>query len=146
MPMIHETALNRKHEWKILVVNSVQTCGCRNQISFLFAWFRIPLRIHSITPGKASRTMPWIIAIHQSINPAFYPRPVLAFGYCSCLRLSVRPSVTKLARAIAHHPFKLGSPNLDHRCKKTFKVKFNFKVKIYPILSLSARKPITRSC
>ena len=24
--------------------------------------------------------------------PGFYPRPVLAFGYCRCLRLSVRPS------------------------------------------------------
>ena len=58
-----------------------------------------------------------------------------------------------LVRAITHHPFQLGSPNLDHRCKRpwlrslsfwgwltlTFKVKFNFKVKSYPILSLSAR-------
>ena len=56
----------------------------------------------------------------------FYPRPVLAFGYCRCLRLSfcvsVRPSVCLcgkhlLVRAITHHPFKLGSPNLYHRCK-----------------------------
>ena len=44
----------------------------------------------------------------------FYPRPVLAFGYCRCLR----QSVTKFVRAITHHPFKLGSPNLDHRCKR----------------------------
>ena len=82
----------------------------------------------------------------------FYPRPVLAFGYCRCLRLSVCPSVRMcgnhlLVRAITHHPFKLGSPNLHHRCKRpwlrsllfggwlilTFKVKFNFKVKSYPI-------------
>ena len=65
------------------------------------------------------------------------------------VRQSVRPSVTKFVRAITQHPFKLGSPNLDHRCKypycflgwltMTFNVKFNFKVKIYPILSLSAR-------
>ena len=53
----------------------------------------------------------------------FYPRPVLAFGYCRCLRLSVCPSVRVcgnhfLVRAITHHPFKLGSPNLDHRCKR----------------------------
>ena len=51
-----------------------------------------------------------------------YPRPVLAFGYCRCLRpsvrQSVRPSVTKFVRAITHHPFKLGSPNLEHRCKR----------------------------
>ena len=89
----------------------------------------------------------------------FYPRPVLAFGYCRCLRLSVCPSVRVcgnhlLVRTITHHPFTLGSPNLDHRCKRpwlrsllffwgwltlTFKVKFNFKVKIYPILSLSVQ-------
>ena len=56
-------------------------------------------------------------------NPNFYPRPVLAFGYCRCLRLSVCPSVRVcgnhlLVRAITRHPFKLGSPNLDHRCKR----------------------------
>ena len=89
-----------------------------------------------------------------------YPRPVLAFRYCRCLRLSVcvcvLPCVNhELVRAITHHPFQLGSPNLDHRFKRpwlrpllffflewltlTFKVKFNFKVKIYPILSLSMR-------
>ena len=53
----------------------------------------------------------------------FYPRPVLAFGYCRCLRLSVcvcvRPCVNhELVRAITHHPSQLGSPNLDHRCKR----------------------------
>ena len=97
-------------------------------------------------------------------NYHFYPRPVLAFGYCRCLRLSVCVSVCVcvnhvLVRAITHHPLKLGSPDLDHRCKRpwlrslsflgggggagggrltlTFKVKLNSKVKIYPILSLS---------
>ena len=34
------------------------------------------------------------------------------------VRPSVSPSVTKFVRAITHHPFKLGSPNLDHRCKR----------------------------
>ena len=48
----------------------------------------------------------------------FYPRPVLAFRYCRCLRLSVSPSVTKFVRAITHYPFKLGSPNLDQRYKR----------------------------
>ena len=53
----------------------------------------------------------------------FYRRPVLAFGYCRCLCLSVCPSVRVcgnhlLVHATAHHPFKLGSPNLDHRCKR----------------------------
>ena len=90
----------------------------------------------------------------------FYPRPDLGFGYCRCLRLCVCVSVCPcvcinhlLVRAITPNPFKLGSPNVDHRCKTpwkrsllflggastlTFKVKFNLKVKIYPILSLSA--------
>ena len=76
----------------------------------------------------------------------FNPRPALAFGYSRCLRLAVRPSVTKFVRAITDHPFKLGSPNLDHRCKRpwlrsvlfwgwltlTFKVKCNFKSKFTP--------------
>ena len=61
------------------------------------------------------------LSVCLSVTP-FYPRPVLAFGYCRCLRLSVRPSVspsiTKFVRAITHHPFELGSPNLDHRCKR----------------------------
>ena len=51
-----------------------------------------------------------------------YLRPVLAFGYCSCLSLSVRPSahpsVTKFVRAITHQLLKLGSPNFDQRCKR----------------------------
>ena len=48
----------------------------------------------------------------------YYQRPVLAFGYWRCLRLSVSPSVTKFVHAITHYPFKLGSPNLDPRCKR----------------------------
>ena len=52
-----------------------------------------------------------------------YPRPVLAFGYCRCLRLSVcvcvRPCVNhELVRAITHDPYQLGSPNLDRKCKR----------------------------
>ena len=50
----------------------------------------------------------------------FYPRPVMALGYCRCLRLSVCVSVCvcgnhELFRAITHHPFKLESPNLDQK-------------------------------
>ena len=36
----------------------------------------------------------------------------------ACVHPSVCLSVTKFVRAITHHPFKLGSPNLDHRCKR----------------------------
>ena len=43
----------------------------------------------------------------------------MAIGYCRCLRLSVRPCVNNLlVRAITRDPFKLGSPNLNHRCKR----------------------------
>ena len=59
--------------------------------------------------------------------PSYYPRPVLAFGYYRCLRLSVcvfvHPSICVcgkhlLVRAITHHPFKLRSPNLYQMCKR----------------------------
>ena len=71
---------------------------------------------------------------------------------CVSVCLSVRLCVNHLlVRAITRDLFKLGSPNFDQRCKRpwlrsllfwgqltlTFKVKFNFKVRIYPILSLS---------
>ena len=76
----------------------------------------------------------------------FWPSGIDFACVCPSLRQSVRPSVTMFVLAITHYPFKLGSPNLGHRCKSpllfmglialTFKVKFNFKVKIYPSLSL----------
>ena len=58
----------------------------------------------------------------------YYPRPVLAFGYCHRLCLWVCVSVClcvcvcvcinhELVRTITHRPFKLGSPSLDQRCK-----------------------------
>ena len=56
---------------------------------------------------------------------ASYPRPVLAFGYCRCLRLCVCVCLSVclcvnhlLVRAITRDLFKLGSPNLDQRCKR----------------------------
>ena len=36
----------------------------------------------------------------------------------ACVCQSVRPSVTKFVRAITHRPFQLGSPNINHRCKR----------------------------
>ena len=40
------------------------------------------------------------------------------FSLPTSVRPSVSPSVTKFVRAITHHPFKLGSPNCDHRRKR----------------------------
>ena len=55
----------------------------------------------------------------------FYPRPVLSFGYCRCLRLCVCVCVSVclcgnhlLVRAITRDTFELGSPNLNQRCKR----------------------------
>ena len=42
----------------------------------------------------------------------FYPRPVLAFGYCRCLRVSVNH---ELVCAITHQKFELESPNFDQK-------------------------------
>ena len=50
-------------------------------------------------------------------NYPFLPKASIGLRVLS-LPASVRPSVTKFVRAITHHPFKLGSPNLDHRCKR----------------------------
>ena len=92
-----------------------------------------------------------VSCVHQFLPEASFGLRVLSLPASVCV--CVRPCVNhQLGHAITHHPFKLGSPNLDHICKRpwlrsllfwgmmmtlTFKVKFNFKVKIYPILSLS---------
>ena len=51
----------------------------------------------------------------------FYPRPVLAYGYCCCLCLSVCPSMRQPSACLHHiitcNSFKLGPPNLDQKCK-----------------------------
>ena len=66
----------------------------------------------------------------------FYLSPVWASGYHCCFHLSVCPSINKFVCTMTHHLFKLGSPNLDQRCKRpwfwgwlalNFKVKFSFK-------------------
>ena len=69
----------------------------------------------------------WPLFNKQKLQTHFYPRPVLAFGYCRCLRVCVCICVCvcvsvnhEFVRAIIHQPFKLGSPNLDQRCKRTW--------------------------
>ena len=90
---------------------------------------------------------------HMGVKPFL---PEASFGLwvllspasvCVCVSLCVNHL---LVRAITRDPFKLELPNLDQRCKRpwlrsllfwgwltlTFKVKFNLKVKIYPIFEL----------
>ena len=89
----------------------------------------------------------FIISVFIQQIPILYPGEFLAFRYCRCLCLCVCPCVNhEIVCTITLDPFKLGSPNLDLRCKTpylrsllstlTFKVKFNFKFKFDPILSL----------
>ena len=54
--------------------------------------------------------------IQVRIPTSFYPRPILAFGYCVCARPSVCANHF-LVRVITQAPLQLGSPNLDQRCK-----------------------------
>ena len=89
-------------------------------------WF-ITMTVTFWWPGWGAMVY-WIVTADvgmlstRLVNFNFYPRPVLASGYCRCLRLSVcvsgRPSITKFVRTITHQPFKLGSPNLVQRCKR----------------------------
>ena len=68
--------------------------------------------------GTASSCIIWPCLAMPCHALSFYLRPVLAFGYCRCLRMCVCVSVNhELLRAIIHQPFKLGSPNLVQRSK-----------------------------
>ena len=67
----------------------------------------------------------WLVAWrHQAItwtNVDLLPEASFGLRVLSLpasVRLSVSPSVTEFVRAITHQPFKLGSPNLDQRCKR----------------------------
>ena len=87
----------------------------------------IPPSIHHGGARKvASHGMP--LRSIQLVFCGFYPRPVLAFGYCRCLRVCVCVCVYvcvcvcvsvnhELVQVIIHQPFKLGSPNLVQRSK-----------------------------
>ena len=81
----------------------------------------------------------------------FWPSGIVITCVCGSVCVCVCVCINhELVRSITHHPVKLGSPNLDQRCKTPwfgsllfwgwstliFKVKFNLKVKFYLILSL----------
>ena len=56
------------------------------------------------------------VQVEKCRQVRFYPRPVLASGYCHRLCLCVCINHL-LVRTITRHPFKLGSPNLVQRSK-----------------------------
>ena len=89
----------------------------RNTVFDIVLWF---ITIQMICNNKNTKSIYWP---NNTSSFHFYPRPVLAFGYCRCL--CVCPSVCvsinpELVRAITHHTFKLEPPNLanlDKICK-----------------------------
>ena len=56
-------------------------------------------------------------AVYIFIRGQFWPSGIVVACVCLCVCpcVCVNP---QLVRVITHHPFKLGSPNLDHRCKR----------------------------
>ena len=66
-----------------------------------------------------------LVYLHLELNlnlKGYYPTPALSFGYSRRLRLCVCASVCLcvnylFVRAIIQGPIKLGSPNLDQKCK-----------------------------
>ena len=97
----------------------------QNMIHRLYAYICPPLKEY-LWRYKITHTISKLVdlvPILQQSDSQFYPRPVLAFGYCRCLRMCVCVCVClsvnhQLVRAITHQPFKLESPNLDQRCKR----------------------------
>ena len=77
----------------------------------IFSCDQAALMVQSVRPSVC----------HTFLPEASFGLRVLSLPASVCL--CIRPSVCVcgkhlLVRAITHHPFKLGSPNLDHRCKR----------------------------
>ena len=47
----------------------------------------------------------------------FWPAGIVFTCVCPCVLTPVCPCVNKFVWRITHHPFKLGSPNMDQSCK-----------------------------
>ena len=136
---------NLYFEWKdILCSNSCMSVSLKYTLKLRILWLE--------NPDLGRLWHPKNLIFH-------YPRPVLAFGYCRCLHLCVCPCVcrsvcqslacprdnswpvqaritkfwSKMQMTLVKVPIVLGG-----QLTLTFKVKFNFKFRIYPILSLSA--------
>ena len=87
---------------------------CNVYISFHFAEFVNDLAIcyNTLAMKKTLFTSSVLFTRGQ-----FWPSGIVVACVCLCVCpcVCVNP---QLVRVITHHPFKLGSPNLDHRCKR----------------------------
>ena len=71
------------------------------------------LAVTSLTYGDKNEQHNSLLSVFT--RGQFWPSGIVV----ACVCLSVCPSVCAVTvRAITHHPFELGSPNLDHRCKR----------------------------
>ena len=107
-----------------ILKRQVLSYKCPNKLfvwGFYDKYWRLDSKLKVIWPPRAMENA-------QFLSANFYPRPVMAFGYCRCLRLSVCVCVCvcmcvcvsvnhQFVRTITCHPLKLQSPNLDQKCK-----------------------------
>ena len=62
---------------------------------------------------------PSVCLSHLFTRGQFWPSGIVVACVCVCVCVCVCLSVNhQLLRAVTHQPFKLGSPNLDQRCKR----------------------------
>ena len=118
---INHNLLNHCHNQNVVLLHVLTGI-----VSF-HVYLSLPMLNDCVTSVNVTTPPNRILRTSFSGSMCFYPRPVLAFGYCRCLRLCVCVCVCLsvclcvnhlLVRAITRDPFKLGSPNLDRRCKR----------------------------
>ena len=97
--------VNHNENCVLSSVFSLRMSGLQNQTWHLDILYLKGFRIYSVC---------WCA---NTFDDTFFPEASIGLRVLS-LPASVRPSVHKFVCAITHHPFKLGSPHLDHRCKR----------------------------
>ena len=114
--------------FKTLIFWTKHTYVWNDNLSIIHLNIQQGLNLKSVTFNKSWSLSRFVIPLYYTSSQwswskvywfHFYPRPVLAFGYCRCLRVCVCLCLSvnhQLVRAVTHQPFKLESPNLDQRC------------------------------
>ena len=94
------------------------------QLGAVMAWYAVALNLKTAWAALGGEFSAQRASNKENVSISWHhhnllPEACMAIGYCRCLRLSVRPCVNHLlVRAITRNPFKLGSPNFNHRCKR----------------------------